>query len=166
MLLRIHIAHPPESKATREERDPSIGELQAMIAGLTERLHQVEVTLAVERGHPEGDASVIAVTALKGFCAHGGRIFTHETGYCRKGASSSDRSMLYVPTPSVEENREIPPEAVESLFAPLGNRQRVILLRSLGHETPMGAGTLRDATGLTEGSSITTWGNSTRKDTR
>lgn len=131
--------------------DEAMGELRDAIAGLTERLEGVEVALGVETRERDDDRSMIAVTALKGLCVHGGRIFTHETGYCGKGSLSPDRAVLYVPTPGVEENRELPAEAVESLFTPLGNRQRVVLLRALSHEMSQGAGALRDASGLTEG---------------
>ena len=131
--------------------DGGMGELRDVIAGLTERSQAVEARVGTDAQESDDARSIIAVTKLKGFCSHGGRIFTRETGYCGKGTLSTDRSVFYVPTPDVEQNRELPPEAIESLFTPLGNRERVVLLRALNHDTPMGAGALRDATGLTEG---------------
>ncbi len=132
-----------------------IGDLRDAVAALTERLQAVEARVGADQPEPaagqDDERSIIAVTKLKGFCSHGGRIFTHETGYCGKGTLSTDRSVFYVPTPDVEQNREEPPETIESLFTPLGNRQRVVLLRALHHDTPMGAGALRDASDLTEG---------------
>jgi hypothetical protein len=138
--------------ARTESADGGMGELRDAIAGLTERLQAVEASVGADGpGLEDDERSIIAVTKLKGLCVHGGRIFTHETGYCGKGTLSTDRSVLYVPTPAVEANRELPAEDIECLFTPLGNRQRVILLRALSRETPMGSGALRDATGLTEG---------------
>ena len=135
--------------ATRQNA-AGIDELRDAVSALAERLQAVETATGAEKQEQDAPPS-IAVTKLKGFCVHGGRIFTHETGYCGKGTLSTDRSMLYVPTPAVEANSKLPAEDIECLFTPLGNRQRVVLLRALSHATPMGAGALRDATGLTEG---------------
>ena len=123
--------------ARTESADGGMGELRDAIAGLTERLQAVEASVGADGpGLEDDERSIIAVTKLKGLCVHGGRIFTHETGYCGKGTLSTDRSVLYVPTPAVEANRELPAEDIECLFTPLGNRQRVILLRALSRETP------------------------------
>ncbi|MBT3270176.1 winged helix-turn-helix transcriptional regulator [Candidatus Poribacteria bacterium] len=137
-------------RAGTDHGDGGIDELREAISGIIARLEAVEGSTGGKK-QESGAPPTIAVTKLKGFCVEGGRIFTHETGYCGKGTLSADRSVLYVPTPAVEANRELPAEETERLFTPLGNRQRVVLLRALSHDAPTGSGALRDATGLTEG---------------